>query len=267
MHRKADTMVTLKEAWRIQARVVTALMIRELTTRFGRENIGFLWVMVEPLLFAGLVAILWRAMKGPEEHGVSIVAFVISGYIPLTLFRHAMSRCVKVFEINSSLLYHRQIKLIDFIFVRFMIEMIGSMLAFLFISIILYNFDVFSAPYSVGHLLMGWFLYSLFTLSICFVVAPLSEMSEVIEKFVPVLTYIMIPFSGAFNMVEWLSPDARDYLLWSPPVSAMELMRFGLFGHEVTPYYDIPTVIGVSAACLLVGLILCRRVRRFLMVA
>ena len=54
-------------------------MIRELVTRFGRENIGFLWIMVEPLLFAGLVGIVWRFMKGPEEHGVSIVAFIATG--------------------------------------------------------------------------------------------------------------------------------------------------------------------------------------------
>ena len=53
--------------WRIQRRVIGALMIRELVTRFGRENIGFLWMMVEPLLFAGLVGIMWRYMKGPED--------------------------------------------------------------------------------------------------------------------------------------------------------------------------------------------------------
>ena len=39
----------LAAGWRIQRRVIGALMIRELITRFGRENIGFLWVMVEPL--------------------------------------------------------------------------------------------------------------------------------------------------------------------------------------------------------------------------
>ena len=74
----------LAAGWRIQRRVIGALMIRELITRFGRENIGFLWIMVEPLLFATLVGVVWRFMKGPEEHGVSIVAFVATGYIPLT---------------------------------------------------------------------------------------------------------------------------------------------------------------------------------------
>ena len=111
----------LAEGWRVQRRVINALMTRELLTRFGRENIGFLWIMVEPILFAGLVGLVWRYMKGPEEHGVSVVAFAASGYIPLTLFRHAVTRSMRAFSVNGSLLYHRQIKVLDFILVRFLI--------------------------------------------------------------------------------------------------------------------------------------------------
>ncbi|WP_250890296.1 ABC transporter permease [Sphingobium nicotianae] len=241
-------------------------MIRELNTRFGRENIGFLWVMVEPLLFAGLVAITWRAMKGPEEHGVDIIVFVISGYIPLTLFRHAVTRCIKVFEVNSSLLYHRQITIFDFLIVRFLIEMIGAMLAFTFIATVLHFFGLFPAPKSMGFLLAGWLLYSIFTLSLCLIIAPLSEFSEVLEKVLPVATYIMIPFSGTFNMVEWLPAAARPYMLWSPFVSAMEMIRYGLFGDAVYPYYDVSVVLVVAMICSAIGLALCRRVRRRLTV-
>lgn len=257
-------MASLREGWRIQTRVISALLIRELTTRFGRQNIGFLWVMAEPLLFAGLVAIMWRVMKGPEEHGVSVVAFVISGYLPLTLFRHSVSKCISVFVANGSLMYHRQIQILDFIFVRFLIEMIGGMMAYLFIGAVLYFFGLFPMPASMGYLLAGWGLYSLFTLSLCFIIAPLSEMSEVLEKILPVSTYLMIPFSGTFNMVEWLTPEARAALLWSPPVSAMEMMRYGLFGNAVTPYYNIWVPLTFALVCTTIGLALCRKVRRTL---
>lgn len=257
-------MASLRDGWRIQTRVIGALMIRELTTRFGRENIGFLWIMVEPLLFAGLVAVMWRVMKGPEEHGVSVVAFVISGYLPLTLFRHAVSKSIAVFVANGSLMYHRQIQILDFIFVRFLIEVIGGMMAYLFIGTVLYFFGLFPMPASVGHLLGGWALYSLFTLSLCFIIAPLSEMSEVLEKIMPVTTYLMIPFSGTFNMVQWLVPSVREVMLWSPPVSAMEMMRYGLFGDSVTPYYNVWVPLTFSLVCTTIGLALCRKVRRTL---
>ncbi len=263
---RATTLHSWSEAWKTQVRVIHALMIRELTTRFGRENIGFLWVMVEPLLFAGLVAIMWRFLKGPEEHGVGIVAFVVSGYIPITLFRHGLSRSVMVFTANSSLLYHRQVKILDFIIVRFLIELIGGMMAYLFIASILIAVGEFPVPDNIGMFLAGWFLYALFSFSLCLVMAPLSEMSEVLEKFVPVTTYIMIPFSGLFTMASWLKPPMRDYLLLSPFVNAMEIMRGGIWGDKLEVHYSVWLPLGSSAFLSLIGLALCRRVRRTLAV-
>lgn len=252
----------LRNGWWVQLRVIHALMIRELNTRFGRENIGFLWIMAEPLLFAGLVGVLWRLTKGAEEHGMSIIAFVATGYIPITLFRHGVSRSVAVFTANGSLLYHRQIKILDFILARFVIEVLGGMMAYLFMAVVLIILGEFPMPADMGLLLAGWFIYAMFTFSMCLVIAPISEMSEVMEKFIPVTTYVMIPFSGLFTMAAWLQPEAREYLLLSPFVNAMEMMRKGVWGDDITVYYNIWNPIVCSIVAGIFGLILCRRVRR-----
>ena len=257
---------TIREGWAVQLRVIHALMIRELTTRFGRENIGFLWIMVEPLLFAILVGIIWRLTKGPDEHGMSIIAFIVTGYIPITLFRHGVARSVAIFTANNSLLYHRQVKIVDFILVRFIIEILGGMMAYIFIGIILIIFKEFPVPANLGLLLGGWFLYSMFCFSLCLIIAPLSEMSEVLEKFVPVTTYVMIPFSGLFYMLSWMKPEVREYLLLSPFVNGMEMMRKGIWGEQITAYYDIWNPIYCSMITAAIGLSLCRRVRRTLTV-
>ena len=256
----------LAVGWRAQRRVIGALMIRELITRFGRENIGFLWMMVEPLLFAVLVGLVWRFMHGPEEHGVSVVAFVATGYIPITLFRHILGRAIRVFSVNGSLLYHRQIKILDLLLVRFVIEFIGSMMAYLFIGVILINLGEFPIPADFGKLFLGWILYSWFSLSLVLILAPLSEWSDVLEKLVPVTVYVMIPVSGTFSMVSWLTPDAQRAVLYSPFVHAMELMREGVFGPVIHAQYDISVPIGASLVLTLIGLSLCRRVRRDLVV-
>ena len=259
-------MSKLAVAWDTQRRVIVALMIRELTTRFGRENIGFLWVMVEPLLFAGLVGILYTYMIGTVEHGVGVVAFIASGYIPLTVMRNSFGRCVSIFLANSSLLYHRQVRSLDFVIVRFVIEMIGGMMAYLFLGLVLNLFGLFPTPAYPGFLLAGWALYMLFSFACCLVIAPLSEMSEALEKLLPVTVYLAIPFSGTFNMASWLSPEARNFVLGSPLVNGMEMMRYGLFGDAVRPYYNIWNPIGASAAVAIVGLVLIRRIRRHLVV-
>ena len=254
----------LYNSWAVQVRVIHALMIRELITRFGRENIGFLWIMAEPLLFAGLVGALWHFTHGATEHGVGVIAFVATGYIPITLFRHGVTRSVAVFTANQSLLYHRQIKIVDFILSRFMIEFLGAMMAYLFMAVVLIGFDEFPIPADLGLLIAGWLIYSLFCFSLCLVIGPLSEVSEVMEKFIPVTTYIMIPFSGLFYMVSWMTPGVRDVLLLSPFVNAMEMMRKGIWGDQVTAHYNIWNPIACSAIACMIGLVLCRRVRRIL---
>ena len=259
-------MASLRKGWDIQKRVIHALMLRELTTRFGRENIGFLWIMVEPLLFAVLVGLLWRVMKGPEEYGVGIVAFVVSGYIPLVLFRSSISRAVNSFTANGSLMYHRQIKILDLILVRFVIELIGHMMAYAFIGLVLWVFGLFPVPYDMGMLILGWIYYSLFTLAVALVVAPLSEISEAVEKFVPVTTYLMVPFSGTFYLVGFLHADAAAVALYSPSVHSMEMMRYGIFGPSINPQYDFVYPLIFNLPCIALGLLLCRIVRRRLVV-
>lgn len=259
-------MTSLRAGWRIQVRVIQALIIRELTTRFGRENIGFLWVMAEPLLFAVLVGLLWRFEKGAEEHGVNIIAFVATGYLPLVMFRSTVSRAVGSFTANASLMYHRQVKIIDLIIVRFLVEMIGHMMAYIFIGTVLFILGQFPIPYDISYLLLGWIYYSMFTLSVATVVAPLSEMSDVLEKIMPVTTYLMVPFSGAFFMADWLEPKVREAVLYSPPVHGMEMMRYGVFGDAVKANFDFTYVPFVCFPILMVGLMLCRHVRRVMVV-
>ena len=252
--------------WRVQTRVVGALMIRELNTRFGRENIGFLWILVEPLMFAILVGLVWRLLKGPEEYGIGIIAFIASGYLPLQLFRNSANRAVGVFHANSSLMYHRQVKVLDLVFVRFLIEFIGHTMAYVVVAVLLIAIGEMEVPADLGFVLLGWSIYGLFTLSVCLILAPLSAVSEMLEKVMPVTVYVMIPFSGTFTMVEWLAPSARGALLWSPPVHGMEMMRYGLFGALVTPHYEFFYPIAVSVICMAIGLVMCRRIRRTLIV-
>ena len=259
-------MSAFAQGLRIQGRVIGALMMRELLTRYGRHNIGFLWIIVEPLLFAVLVGIVWNFMWGATKHGIGVMSFVVSGYIPLVLFRQSVNRAAGLFQANGGLMYHRQIKVLDFVLVRFLIELIGCMIAYLFIAIVLMGFGQFPVPYDLGFMLLGGLYFALFVLAMSCILAPLSETSEVVEKFLPVFTYLTIPFSGAFTLAEWLTPAARNATLLFPPVHAMEMMRYGLYGHGITPYFDYTYPLMVNAVLLAIGLLLCRRVRRMLVV-
>ena len=80
-------------ALRIQGRVLFALLMRESITRFGRANLGSLWLVAEPMLFTLGVATLWGLSGLRHGSGVSPVALAVTGYSSVLMWRNAVSRC------------------------------------------------------------------------------------------------------------------------------------------------------------------------------
>jgi capsular polysaccharide transport system permease protein len=140
------------------------------------------------------------------------------------------------------------------------------MMAFVFIALILGVLNEFPVPANIGALIGGWFLYCMFVFSLCLVLAPLSELSDVLEKLMPVTVYIAIPFSGTFTMVSWLAPEFQKFMLYSPFVSPMELIRHGIFGDRVDAIWDLTVPICSTMVLMVIGLGLCRSIRQRLVV-
>lgn len=249
----------------IQKHVVGALIMRELYTRFGRENLGFLWIVGEPLMFCVGVSVMWSAIHS-AEHGIGIVAFVITGYNPLTLWRHCVNRSLKAFESNGSLLFHRQVTTLDIITARLCTEFYGSTVSFILTAGGAMMLGLMKPPQDIGLVYMGWFFVMFFSASCALLFAGLSEMNEVLEKVMPVTTYLAIPLSGAFVMVDWVPANFQKYLLLSPSVNAVEMIRGGLFGPTCRPHYDMVFTAWTSALLLLAGIYAVRKARAYVLV-
>src|SRR5471032_1113309 len=97
----------------IQGRVLHALLMREVITRFGRENLGVLWLIGEPMIFTLGVTAIWTAAGLRHGSGMPIVAFAVTGYSSVLLWRNCATRCVMAIEANKGLLFHRNVRFID----------------------------------------------------------------------------------------------------------------------------------------------------------
>ncbi len=258
--------LNLLGCFRLQARVIGALMFRELHTRYGRENLGFLWIIAEPIMFCAGVAIVWTAIRPPHDHGLPVTAIVITGYVPLTMWRHCLSRSVKAFEANGSLLFHRQVTPLDIILSRVTLELIGTLAAGVLISIAAIIMGFMTPPQDYGLLYLGLFYQMILCLITALIVASISELSELVEKSVAVFTYLSIPFSGAFTMVDWLPQNLQWILLLSPSVNNIEMIRGGQFGTAVHARYDLFYDTWMSLLLLIIGLSLTLRIRRHIVI-
>jgi capsular polysaccharide transport system permease protein len=250
----------------LQARVIWALVLRELQTRYGRENIGFLWMVGEPIMFCAGVAVVWTMIRPAHEHGLPVTAFVITGYVPLTMWRHCIMRSLKAFEANGALLFHRQVTPLDIILARVLLEVVGTLIAGAIVGGVAIVLGVMDPPKDVALLYLGLLLHALFSLASALLIASLSERSDILEKVLSAAMYLSLPLSGAFAMVSWLPESTRWIVLLSPSVQNLEMIRGGQFGTGSHPIYSITYAVSTIAIMLLWGISLTLRSRRFILV-
>ncbi|MXV45181.1 ABC transporter permease [Saccharibacter sp. 17.LH.SD] len=261
--------MSLKEViglFKLQYNVIVALIYRELNTRFGRENIGFLWFAGEPALFCAGVAIVWTAIRSPFEHGLPMTAIVITGYVPLTMWRHCIGRSTKAFEANGSLLFHRQVTPVDIISARMYLEIIGTIAGGIVVYLAAFVMGSIKLPSSIGLIVLGLFFQAWFSYNTGLLVASLSERTELLEKVVGMASYLALPLTGAFVMVDWIPQKYRWILMSSPSSEAIEMVRAGQFGFAAHAHYDITYTICVNFILTIIGLHLTMTVKRYIII-
>ncbi|MFM0248792.1 ABC transporter permease [Paraburkholderia sediminicola] len=247
---------SLIRSFKIQLRVVGALLMREILTRYGRHNVGFLWVFFEPMMFTLGVTGLWTALKATHGSTLPITAFAVSGYSSVLLWRNCASRCALAILPNQTLLYHRNVRVIDLFLSRVLLEISGATISFLFLSVVFITTGLIAPPNDISLIIAGWVYMALFGTGLGFTIGALSERSEMTERIWHTAAYLLFPLSGAVFMVDWLPSSAQKIILLIPMVHGVEMIRSGYFGALVKPHYDIGYMIASDLVILLIGLYL-----------
>lgn len=245
---------TFSESLVIQKRVIHALFMREIITRYGRHNIGFLWLFVEPMVFTLGVTALWTATKVVHGGSLPIVGFALTGYGSILLWRNTAMRCGKAIEANAALLFHRNVKILDLILTRALLEIIGASISFIVLAIVFTSLGFMELPDDIFLLLLGWLLTAWFALGLGLVIACVSEVSELFDRLWHAITYLLFPLSGAGFLVDWLPEKMQQVVLFLPMVHGTEMMRHGFYGDIITTYEDPLYLITINLILTFVGL-------------
>ena len=254
--------VSLPRSLTIQCRVIGAILMREIITRYGRHNIGVLWLIVEPMLFVGGISTLWYVGNLHSFTNIPVFAFAITGYAATFLWRNATNRCSKAIEPNIGLLYHRNVKVIDIFASRTLLELIGGTASFFILTVTLAAVGLMQWPQNVILLLAGWLLQAWFAFALGCIVGVFSERSKFFERIWGVVNLLLFPVSGALFMVHWIPPSLQDIVLLLPMVHGVEMIRHGYFG-QLAPTHENPMYFVVANMLLtLVGLALVRASER-----
>lgn len=242
------------EGVKVQRRVLHALIIREMLTRYGRNNIGFLWLFMEPMLFTMVVTAVWTATRTIHGSDLPIVAFALTGYASLLMWRNMPGRCIRAIASNRSLLFHRVVRTLDVYVSRLLLEFVGASAAFVLLGVAFWAFDWLSPPEDALQVLGGWLMLAWFGIGLALLLGALSERTDVVERIWPPASYLLFPFSGAAFLADSLPTQMRDVLLYLPMLNCSEFLREGYFGSKIVAHYDMEYVAIFNMVLTLLGL-------------
>ncbi|MBY0331142.1 MAG: ABC transporter permease [Acetobacteraceae bacterium] len=257
--------LTLRAAARVQRQVIGALLLRELSTRFGRENLGFLWLFLEPALLGGTIGLVHHLSGRGLPGGVDVLSFWVLGYIPFFLFRSVVNRAPVAIVSNQSLLYHRRITILDIMLARDLLEgaaVLGAMAVF----VLAIGLATGTWPEQPAKLVLGMALMLVLAHGIGLLISAGSVYTEMFERITHMVTYLSLPILGSFFMVFWLPTEVQKMVLWMPTVHCFEIVRDGQFGSAVPTSYDVSYVLTCAALLNLFGLAALRKARRDMVV-
>lgn len=240
----------------IQMRVVGALLMREILTRYGRHNVGFLWIFFEPMMFTLGVLTLWTATKATHGSTLPITSFAVTGYSSVLLWRNCANRCALAILPNQALLYHRNVRVIDLFMARVLLEIAGATMSFVFLTIFFVTVGLMQPPQDITLVIGAWVYLAAFGSSLGFAIGALSERSETVERVWHTIAYLLFPLSGALFMVDWLPAKFQKVVLILPMVHGTEMLRSGYFGSLVKPHYDIGHMVTCDLVLMFIGLFL-----------
>jgi capsular polysaccharide transport system permease protein len=253
---------TFLQALAVQTRVIGALILRELHTRYGRENVGYLWMFLEPMLLASVIGLL-HYETGHNVYGADIkpLPFAVLGYTTFILFRGIVNRAEGAIEANAPLLYHRSVTVFDIILARALLEFGAIFSTFSIIMILIVALGLADPPARPLYVALGWVLMWLFCLGHSLIITAATYERRTLGRFVHPYTYFMTGLSGAFYIMSWLPRGVRSYAEWLPTTTIFETVRYGWFESAKDDYCFYGYCLAFCAITIWIGLMMLRTIR------
>jgi ABC-2 type transport system permease protein/capsular polysaccharide transport system permease protein len=250
------------DSLKVQLRILWALFMREVLTRYGRHNIGFLWLFVEPMIFTLGVTLLWTVTRWAHGSGMPIVAFALTGYSSVLLWRNMPGRCIGALEGSLSLLYHRNIRVLDIYLARLMLEFGGATISFTTLSLLFISIGWVQPPHDLLEVVGGWLVIAWFGSALAVWLGALSHEYELVDKIWHPAAYLIFPLSGSAFMVDALPKYGQYYILFVPMVHGVEIVREGYFGASAHAHYNLGYILPLSLFITALALFQVRRIAR-----
>lgn len=218
--------------------VILALFLREIQTRFGSQKLGYFWAIFDAMIMVLVFAGLKSAISEKSMPGIDFPVFLATGFLAFFLWKNIVSKSMGAFSANEALFSYVQVKPIDTIITRVLVEVLVSTMATLvFIGIGLYlDFNINVKDFNMVMLAVAWLC--LFGFALGLLSAVIGTFYETFTKLVNIVMTPLLFISALMYTVDSLPPVLREIILYNPLVHFIEMIHGNYFTVLDTQYVD-----------------------------
>jgi capsular polysaccharide transport system permease protein len=243
-------------------RAITALILREMSTRYGRSPGGFAWAILEPLGGVIILGLCMSLVVRSPSLGTNFFLFYATGFLPFTLYQNLalfVGRCI---AFSKPLLKYPAVTWVDAMLARLILNSLTSILViYLILGSILALADtntVLDLPpilIAIGlSALLGWGVGALN----CALIGLIDAWDLVWSIFTRPLFLV----SGVIFLYEDLPTNVQSIMWYNPLMHIVGYMRMGFYPMYSPDYLSPTYTIGFGLVCLALGIILLGRYHR-----
>ncbi len=246
-------------------RVIVALILREMSTRYGRTPGGYIWAVLEPL---GMIVILGWAfslLARSPSLGTSFLLFKATGFLILQIFNVLGGQVGNSLTFSKPLLKYPRVTWVDAIAGRFTLNLIVLLVVTILILSGIMIYDGVTATLNWPAIFLAVGLAAALGLGVGCLNCFLFMRFPVWNQLWSILTRPLFLISGVIILYEDMPAIGRDYLWYNPLLHLTGLMREGFYP-LYRPTYISVTYVGVWVVIpMVLGLLLLRRFHRELL--
>jgi capsular polysaccharide transport system permease protein len=213
----------------IAKRVIYALFLKELKTRFGQYKLGVFWFFLDPLIQVAFFGVLFGYIAKRVMPNVDYTVYVTTGILTWMMFRNVLNRGITAIDSAKVFFVFSQVKPLD-----------------AFISRVFLEFFIFSILYIVVMSMLGYLEYQfvffkplefivcyicifLIGCGLSLVIMVVSSLYRDVRKILGVILRVLYFTSGVIFPIKFIPIKYHYLLAWNPIVHIMELTREALF--------------------------------------
>lgn len=240
-------------------RTIVALVLREMSTTYGRTPGGYLWAVLEPVAMIVILAIAFSFMLRSPSLGTSFLWFYASGILPLRVFQRVSQNVGTAIAFNRALMSYPRVTFVDVILSRLILSVLTQGLVVVVILFGTHSYDNVREIIAYDRVVLAmvaaiWIGFGVGTLN-CYLTFRYPLWNTVWG----IVTRPLILISGVFYIFEDLPELAQGILWYNPILHVTGLARTGLFSSVYAPDYLSPVyMFGWGAIPLFFGVVLLR---------